>query len=189
MKKACWIVAMTVALAVPAGVWAVELSGNWVLKEGVLTYRVSHPLHKVKGESREVRGKGVCGAEGCSFLVAAPVRSFLSGDGNRDAHMWQVTKAGLHPLVQVRVSNLRPGEGRAPKTLLADAEAAFAGKTVKYPDLPLEASGWEDGEVRLKGVLPLSLKAFGIEAPSLLTFAVEDRVPVELELIWERAGE
>jgi len=78
--------------------------GQWVLAKSTLTYHVSHPLHQSEGVSHEARGKGTCQAGQCNFLIAVPVKSFVSGDSNRDLHMLQVTRGAQFPLVTVRVS-------------------------------------------------------------------------------------
>ncbi|MGC2474727.1 MAG: hypothetical protein WA485_10360, partial [Candidatus Sulfotelmatobacter sp.] len=65
---------------------------TWVLTQSTLTYHVSHPLHQTDGVSHAARGKGVCHEDQCDFLIAVPVKSFDSGDSNRDLHMIQVTK-------------------------------------------------------------------------------------------------
>jgi len=55
-------------------------------------YHMSHPMHEVDGTSHAALGKGVCHAGQCDFLVAATVKSFDSGDSNRDLHMIQTTR-------------------------------------------------------------------------------------------------
>src|SRR5664280_763692 len=77
--------------------------GQWVLEQCTLTYHVSHPLHQSEGVSHAARGKGVCHAGQCDFLIAVPVKSFDSGDSNRDIHMLQVTRGAQFPMVTVRI--------------------------------------------------------------------------------------
>src|ERR1700730_1774889 len=79
-----------------------QTDSQWVLSQSTLTYHVSHPLHQTEGVSHAARGKGVCHAGQCEFLIAAPVKSFDSGDSNRDLHMLQVTRGGQFPLITVR---------------------------------------------------------------------------------------
>ena len=67
---------------------------QWVLDQSTLTYHVSHPLHNTDGVSHMAKGKGVCHAGQCDFLIAVSVKSFDSGDSNRDLHMLQVTRGG-----------------------------------------------------------------------------------------------
>src|ERR1035441_2130809 len=71
--------------------------GQWALASSTLTYHVSHPLHESEGTSHVARGKGVCQGGQCNFLIAVPVKSFESGDTNRDLHMLQVTHGAQFP--------------------------------------------------------------------------------------------
>ena len=87
-------------LAVPQVVTAAD--SQWVLAESTLTYHVSHPLHQTDGVSHAARGKGVCHDGQCDFLIAVPVKSFDSGDSNRDLHMLQATRDAQFPLGTVR---------------------------------------------------------------------------------------
>src|SRR5580692_8225054 len=97
MKKAILAVVLSAAI---------RLSGadlQWVLDKSKLSYHVSHPLHQTDGVSKQARGKGSCHAGQCDFLIAAEVKSFDSGDSNRDLHMLQVVRGGQFPLVSVRL--------------------------------------------------------------------------------------
>src|ERR1700730_16750729 len=91
---------MVCLLALPQ--LAPAADSQWVLEQSTLTYHVSHPLHQVDGVSRAARGKGVCHAGQCDFLIAVPVSSFDSKDSNRDLHMLQVVRGGQFPMVTVR---------------------------------------------------------------------------------------
>src|SRR6202140_4993567 len=103
---------------------------QWVLEQSTLSYHVSHPLHKTDGVSHMARGKGVCHAGQCDFLIAVPVKSFDSGDSNRDLHMPKVTRGGQFPLVTVRTQ--LPEAASASATVQADLEIQFAGQTATY---------------------------------------------------------
>ena len=72
-------------------------TANGFSEQSTLTYHVSHPLHQIDGVSHAARGKGVCHAGQCDFLIAVPVKSFDSGDSNRDLHMLQVTRGAQFP--------------------------------------------------------------------------------------------
>src|ERR1700735_5726973 len=75
---------------------------QWILDQSTLTYHVSHPLHQSEGVSHAAKGKGVCHDGQCDLLIAVPVKSFDSGDSNRDLHMLQVVRGGQFPMVTVR---------------------------------------------------------------------------------------
>src|ERR1022692_5056543 len=51
-----------------------QADSQWVLEQSTLTYHVSHPLHQSEGVSKAARGKGVCQAGQCDFLIAVPVK-------------------------------------------------------------------------------------------------------------------
>src|SRR5438128_9816663 len=103
---------------------------QWVLERSTLTYHVSHPMHESEGVSHAARGKGVCHAGQCDFLIAVPVKSFDSGDSNRDLHMIQATRGGQFPVVTLRTR--LPEEASAAETIHADLEIQFAGQTAMY---------------------------------------------------------
>src|SRR5271155_1016113 len=89
-------------LALPSLPAPAQTDSQWVLSQSTLTYHVSHPLHQTVGVSHAARGKGVCHAGQCDFLIAVPVKSFDSGDSNRDLHTLQVARGGQFPIVSVR---------------------------------------------------------------------------------------
>ncbi|MFZ0285984.1 MAG: YceI family protein [Terriglobales bacterium] len=154
---------------------------QWVLEQSTLTYRVSHPLHQSEGVSHAARGKGICHAGRCDFLIAVPVKSFDSGDSNRDLHMLQVTRGAEFPMVTVRTR--MPESERTSATIHADLEISFAGQTAHYTQVPLQLSTQGD-EIHVSGTIPATLSDFKIEPPSLLTIPVKNDIPVRLEMTW-----
>src|SRR5271157_4806646 len=109
---------------------------QWVLDQGTLTYHVSHPLHQFDGVSHAARAKGVCHDGQCDFLIAVPVKSFDSGDSNRDLHMLQVTRGAEFPIVTVRTR--MPEAASASPTINLDLEIQFAGQTAEYKQVPFQ---------------------------------------------------
>ena len=154
---------------------------TWVLKQSTLTYHVSHPLHQTDGVSHAARGKGVCHEGQCDFLIAVPVKSFDSGDSNRDLHMIQVTPGAEFPIVQVRTRLPESAEGSA--TIKADLEVQFAGQTARYQQVPFEVKT-EGNEKHITGTIPATLGDFKIDPPSLLTMPVKNDIPVRVDLTW-----
>jgi hypothetical protein len=160
---------------------ALAADSQWVLEQGSLTYHVSHPLHESEGVSHAARGKGVCHAGQCDFLIAVAVKSFDSGDSNRDLHMVQVTRGAQFPIVTVRTR--LPESAAASATINADLEIQFAGQTVQYKQVPfkLEVHG---GETHITGTIPATLSDFKIDPPSLLTMPVKNEIPVRIDMTW-----
>jgi hypothetical protein len=154
---------------------------SWVLEHSSLTYRVFHPLHKTEGVSHAARGKGVCRAGQCDFLIAVPVQSFDSGDSNRDSHMLQSSRGAQFPLASVRARLLE--EALDAPLIDADLEIQFAGQTVLYKHVPLQRVS-QGNQVRITGTIPVKLSDFKIDPPSLLTIPVKNDAPVTVDLTW-----
>ena len=154
---------------------------QWVLQQSTLTYHVSHPLHQTDGVSRTAKGKGVCHAGQCEFLIAVPVKSFDSGDSNRDLHTIQVTRGAEFPLVTVRTR--LPESAAAAQTIDADLEIQFAGQTVHYKQVSFKLEK-EGAEVHITGTIPATLSDFKIDPPSLLTMPVKNEIPVRVDMTW-----
>jgi len=154
---------------------------TWVLKESTLTYHVSHPLHQTDGVSHAARGKGVCHDGQCDFLIAVPVKSFDSGDSNRDLHMIQVTRGAEFPMVTVRTRLPESASGSA--SIKADLEIQFAGQTAHYQQIAFEVTT-QGNEKKITGTIPATLVDFKIDPPSLLTMPVKNDIPIRVEMTW-----
>jgi len=168
-------------LAVPQVVAAAD--NQWVLEQSTLTYHVSHPLHQTDGVSHAARGKGVCHDGQCDFLIAVPVKSFDSGDSNRDLHMVQVTRGAQFPMVTVRTR--LPQADAPPTTVHADLEIEFAGQTAHYKQISFELVT-QGNETRISGTIPTTLSDFKIDPPTLLTLPVKNAIPVSIEMTWRK---
>ncbi len=156
----------------------------WILDESTLTYHVSHPLHQIDGVSHAARGKGVCDQGQCDFLIAVPVKSFDSGDSNRDLHMLQATRGAQFPLVSVRTKLAEPSVASAVAgPIHVDLEIQFAGQTVQYKDVPFQLSKDHD-KVKITGTIPATVSDFKIDPPSLLSIAIKNEIPIRVSTTW-----
>ena len=158
-----------------------QTDSQWVLEQSTLSYHVSHPLHQTDGVSHAARGKGVCHLGQCDFLIAVPVKSFDSGDSNRDLHMLQVTRGAQFPLVTVRTRLPETAAGSA--TIQADLEIQFAGQTAQYKQVPFQMTT-QGKQIRISGTIPATLADFKIDPPSLLAVSVKNEIPVKVEMTW-----
>jgi hypothetical protein len=159
----------------------VAADSQWILEESTLTYHVSHPLKQTEGVSHAAKGKGVCHAGQCDFLIAVPVKSFDSGDSNRDLHMLQVVRGGQFPLVTVRTH--LPEDASSLATILADLEVQFAGQTMQYKQISLQHVT-KGNDTLIMGTIPLTLSDFKIDPPTLLALPVKNDIPVRVEMKW-----
>jgi hypothetical protein len=153
----------------------------WILDQSTLTYHMSHPMHEVDGVSHSAKGKGVCHAGQCNFLLAVAVKSFDSGDSNRDLHMLQVTRGAQFPIVTVRLS--LPETSLASATLDCDLEVQFAGNTAHYSHVPF-TQVIEGMAHHIKGTVPSTLTDFKIDPPSFLTVPIKNEIPVRVDMVW-----
>jgi YceI-like protein len=160
-----------------------QTATQWVLEQSTLTYHISHPLHQSEGVSHAARGKGVCQAGQCDFLIAAPVKSFESGDSNRDLHMLQAVRGAEFPMATVRAHMTQ--ESLSSATIHVDLEIQFAGHTAEYKRLAFQQTTQGD-ETRISGTIPATLSDFKIEPPSLLTVPVKNEMPVRVEITWRK---
>jgi hypothetical protein len=154
---------------------------QWILEESTLKYHVSHPLKQTEGVSHAAKGKGVCHAGQCDFLIAVPVKSFDSGDSNRDLHMLQVVRGGQFPLITVRTH--LPEDASSLATILADLEVQFAGQTMQYKQISLQHMT-KGNDTLIMGTIPLTLSDFKIDPPTLLALPVKNDIPVRVEMKW-----
>ena len=177
-RKVVLSLVLSTALAFAAG------SEQWILQESTLSYHVSHPLHQIDGVSHAARGKGVCHEGQCDFLIAVPVKSFDSGDSNRDLHMVQVTRGAQFPMITVRTH--LPQSSLNQTSVSLDVVVEFAGQTVHYSQIPFQQS-IEGTQHRLSGTIPAKVSDFKIDPPSLLTVPIKNEMPVKAEVVWRPA--
>jgi len=158
---------------------------QWILEQSTVTYHVSHPLHQVDGVSHAARGKGVCQAGECDFLIAVPVKSFDSGDSNRDLHMLQVTRGAQFPIVTVRTR--LPESASRLATVQCDLEVQFAGQTAKYSQVPI-TQVTQGNETHVSGSIPAKLTDFKIDPPSLLAMPIKNDIPIHVDMTWRQGN-
>ena len=134
LSKAMQIRLLAPCLIVP-GLLLAQGDHQWVLEQATLTYQASHPLHQSEGASHAAKGKAVCHAGWCDLLIAVPVKSFDSGDSNRDLHMIQVARGAQFPMVIVRT--------RLPEDASsATSHSRRLGDPVRGPDGPVQAGSF-----------------------------------------------
>ena len=175
------IALVLVALSTAVFPLSAQNATQWVLEQSILSYHMSHPMHEVDGVSHGAKGKGTCQAGHCDFLIAAPVKSFDSGDTNRDLHMLESTRGAQFPMVVVRAQF--PESGDANSTIYADLEVQFAGRTVHYQNVQFQRST-QGSQVHITGTVPSTCSDFMIDRPSFLTVPIKNEIPVHVDLTW-----
>jgi hypothetical protein len=165
---------LTIASPVPAGAQGNQLAGN-----GSVEYRLVHKFHTITGVSKAMVVRGSVDGTGLKIMARAPVSTFDSGNGNRDAHMMEAVEGEKYPWVNVRA--VEPGfklpaqKGTVKVTVQASVE--LHGVAVNHPiEITLES---QDGiHYRASFTFSESLTAHKIERPSLLFVPVDDLITI-----------
>lgn len=160
-----------------------QKASQWELVQSTLTYHVSSPVHQVDGVSRAAKGKGVCQGGQCNFLAAAPVKSFNSGDTNRDLHMLEATRGAQDPMVVVRAQF--PEAELRQSTIYADLQVQFAGQTAHYSHVAFQRQS-QGNEMRITGTVPSTCSDFKFERPSFLGMSISNDIPVKVDATWKQ---
>ena len=174
--KGAWLFLL---LAAPLAI--AQPDSQWQLEQSTLSYHMSHPMHEVDGVSHAAKGKGICHAGQCDFLVAAPVKSFDSGDTNRDLHMLETTRGAQYPMVAVRARF--PQSELTAATIDADLEVQFAGQTAHYQHVALQRAQ-QGKQVHITGTVPATCSDFKIDRPTFLTVPIKNEIPVKVDMTW-----
>ena len=158
-----------------------QSDSQWVLAQSTLSYHMSHPMHEVDGVSHAAKGKGTCHAGHCDFLIAVPVKTFDSGDTNRDLHMLETTRGAQFPMVVVRTQFEQTDSSSSP--IYADLEVQFAGQTAHYAHVAFERIT-QGNQVHITGPIPATCADFKIDRPTFLTVPIKNEIPVRIDLTW-----
>jgi hypothetical protein len=150
--------------------------GEYRLERGRAEYVVSHLVKTVKGVSTELKGKMVCAQGQCEFLVAIPVKSFISSDSNRDSNMQTVLEVARFPLITIK--------GELPAAELQQESFEVVAKILFHGVENSYKVKLQKKQTGLSGSLVLLLESHKVERPSLLTVAVHNEVPVLFSLNW-----
>jgi hypothetical protein len=134
-----------------------QSDSQWALDSSTLSYHISHPLHEVD------------------------VKSFDSGDSNRDLHMIQVTQGARFPIVSVRLQ--LPEVALSSSTIVCDLDVQFAGQTAHYQHLTFQQVV-QGNEHRVTGTIPSTLSDFKIPPPSFFTVPLKNEMPVKVDIMW-----
>ena len=155
---------------------------DFMLKSGESTYTVSHLMKKVRATSKELKGKVACQETQCEFLIAVPVKSYVSSDSNRDENMQMTVESGKFPLATAKGKFDRE-KFFASGTQTVPAEVTFHGIERTY-----QVTFKRIDDSTMDADLNLKLTAHKIERPSLFGVSIDDEVPLSFHLVWEKSA-
>ncbi len=153
-----------------------SFASEFKLQNGQAEYTVKHLVKTVKGQSKDVKGKMICDKGLCQFLVAIPVKSFISSDSNRDLNMLTILEASKYPLVTVK-GELKEEDFKKDQYSLK-AIVNFHGIEKNYT-LNVQRKNVSSGN------FSVLLDDHKIERPSLLTVEIDNNVPIDFSFDWK----
>lgn len=152
------------------------------LERSQINYTITHPFKTVVGSSKDSKGMIRCEVNSCEFLIAAPVKTFISKDSNRDLSVLEVTKATNYPAVKVSGSFHKKYLNE--KSFEFEADVDIAGISKKYP-INISKSYDSNGGKIFEGSFSIFIEAHGMERPSLLTVKTKDQILIDFNTEWK----
>jgi polyisoprenoid-binding protein YceI len=146
--------------------------------ESTLGYRLVHPMHKVHGVSKDFKCTVDLTADTVTskIHVVADVKTFDSGNSNRDSHAMEVIQARKYPRVEFASDSVRK-EGDKYRVA---GNLTFHGVTrpVDFLVTPVITPG----KVEITGGFSVKLTDFKVDRPSLMFVPVEDNLTITFDL-------
>jgi hypothetical protein len=115
-------------------------------------------------------------------MVRAPLRSFDSGNSNRDAHMLEVTDVARNPYVVFK----GVGTMNVPTSFPAEVQLPVQGeltlKTARPVEVRVQVRFESPDRASIDSTFPVSLERHEVERPSLMFVKVDDAITIEVKL-------
>ncbi|HKP97218.1 MAG TPA: YceI family protein [Fibrobacteria bacterium] len=146
--------------------------------ESSLTYVLVHPMHTVKGITRDFECKVELSDDTVSsrIRVAADVRKFDSGNSSRDSHALEAVDALKFPRVSFESRSIKPEGGG----YLVAGDLTFHGVTRPVSFHVTPALGKD--RVEITGTFEINLSDYGVERPSLMFMKSKDQLTLRFDL-------
>jgi polyisoprenoid-binding protein YceI len=178
------LLAGLLGLAVSAPAWAAPRSFT-IQPDSVIRYSGHHPAHEWTGVSHFLRGTFRLDPDAPALdtpvTVAVPVRSFDSGNRNRDSNALATLDASRFPQVSLRidrVTGFRRDGNKGSATVEGTLTFHGVAKPVSFP-----INGQLDGNrLSATAAFPVSITAHGIQTPKLLFVPMNDVIDVTVQL-------
>lgn len=149
--------------------------------ESTLAYRLVHPMHKVHGVTKDFKCTVDLTADTVTskIHVAADVKTFDSGNSNRDSHAMEVIQARKYPRVEFESDSVKK-EGDKYRVA---GNLTFHGVT--RPVDFLVTPTFTPGKAEITGGFSVKLSDFKVERPSLLFVPTEDKLDIAFDTFYK----
>jgi len=153
-----------------------------------LSYKIVHKFHEVVGVSKQVQAAVALKPGEAQVQIRVPVKSFDSGNDNRDAHMKETVEAAKFPFVMLK--GLAKGfalPAKLPATVSTQLEGSLTFHGITHPiAVPVTVAIPDAAHLHVTTAFDVSLDAYKVERPSLMFIKIDDACHIEADLTLAR---
>ena len=148
-------------------------------KTSYVQYAMKHPMHDWDAKSTAnkciiVYNDKTSAIEAVAVIV--PVKSFDSGNSNRDSHALEALEALKYPNVSFSASNIQEANNQ----LMIKGNLTFHGVT---KPVELKAIKTLSGRsLKIEGKFDINMKDFGIEPPGLMGVRADEKINLSFNM-------
>ena len=150
-------------------------------KSSKVEYAMKHPLHSWEAVSKDSKSVIVFNDKSQKIEAVAviiPVKSFDSGNSNRDSHAIEVLEALKFPNVTFSASNIQ----ESGNDLLIKGNLSFHGVTK-----PLELKVQQvvsKTSIKVNGDFVINMTDFNVEPPGLMGLKTEEKITLKFVMVF-----
>jgi polyisoprenoid-binding protein YceI len=143
-----------------------------------LSYAMRHPLHNFTASSKELKAIAVVDDETKLEMIAVsvPVKSFDSGNSNRDSHTIEVTQALKYPNVTFSADNIIYSGNRVSAT----GKLVFHGITNSITIQGIQKH--DNNKLVLSGNFEIDMTDYGIKPPAIMGMSTDKMIKLAFSL-------
>ena len=161
--------------------------GNeYTIKAGEITYYGYHFLHDWQGKSNQINSNFTFDSslENFNGFISIPIKSFDSGNTNRDSNMLVYCKGIKYPDILFRPKKIIKND----KLVTVNGMLEFAGN-IQDLTISVNIKATSDSSFTAKGKFNILLSKFDIDRPSLLFTEIDDKISIDYTIIGEKKNE
>mgnify|MGYP001339396197 CR=1 FL=1 len=147
-----------------------------------IRYEMEHPLHDWDARSTASKCMIVYDEEASrieAVAVSVPVKSFDSGNSNRDSHALEVLEALKYRNVTFTSTGISENAGQ----LSIQGNLTFHGVT--HPIVIPAMKKTEGGQLKVEGRFEINMKDYEVSPPSLMGFRVKEKIRISFLMVFK----
>lgn len=150
-------------------------------KASTLVYSMKHPMHDWDATSKDSKCVIVYNSTTQkveAVAVIAPVKSFDSGNSNRDSHTIEVLEALKFPNISFSASNIQDNG----TSMIVKGNLTFHGVTK-----PLELKAVKTlnkSNLKIEGSFVINMKDYGVEPPGLMGVKADEKINLNYKMVF-----